>query len=232
MNAALTMHDLPLAERPRERLVSQGAQSLSATEELAIILGNGVRGEPVTKLAERLLASFGSMQGIARASLADLQSINGIGRAKACQIQACAEVARRMQQSTINVLPQAKITSPEIVHTVINGVITDPHKEHYVLVSLDARSKLLGVDVVSMGILDAALVHPRETFATAIRRHAAKVILGHNHPSGDVEPSDDDLIITKRLITAGKILGITVIDHVIVSESSFYSLQAKGRMFN
>ncbi len=230
MSSILTLHDLPHADRPRERLVNHGVQSLSSVEVLAIIVGMGVQGEPVVKLAERLLAQFGSIQGIAQASMADLMSLKGIGMAKACQIQACAEMARRMLQPTVNTTPTTKITSPKTIHSLVKSHITDPYKEHYVLVSLDVRSHLLGIDVVSVGILDAALVHPRETFAAAIRRHAAKVILSHNHPSGEVNPSDDDLVITKRLATAGKILGITVVDHVIVTDEKFYSLQAQGQM--
>lgn len=230
MTQILTLHDMPHTERPRERLVANGAQSLSSVEVLAIILGMGVHGEPVVKLAERLLATFGSIQGITKASLADLCAIKGIGMAKACQILACAEVARRMQQSSTNTEIPLKISDPKTVYSLIKDKITDSHKEHYLLVSLDVRSRLLGVDIVSVGILDAALVHPRETFAAAMRRHAAKVIISHNHPSGDVHPSDDDLLITKRLVTAGKILGIAVIDHVIVSDSRYYSLQAEGQL--
>lgn len=226
----LTLHDLPHADRPRERLASHGVQSLSSVEIVAIILGMGIHGEPVLKLAERLLAHFGSLNGIANASFADLTKLKGIGVAKASQIQACIEISRRIQQVDRSPSSAVKITSPQAVHRLVNEHIIDPFKEHYVLVSLDVRSKLLGVDVVSIGILDAALVHPRETFAMAMRRHAAKVIISHNHPSGDTTPSDDDIIITKRLVTAGKILGITVIDHVIVSESDFYSIQTQGQM--
>ena len=230
MNPVLTLHDLPQIDRPRERLISYGVRNLSSVEILALILGMGVQGEPVLKLAERLLSTFGSLAGIAEASLEELQQIKGVGTAKACQLQACAEVARRMQvsQSKAGVTP--RIADPANVASLARGHIADYHKEHYILISLDVRSKLLGVDTISIGILDAALVHPRETFAAAMRRRAAKVIICHNHPSGDATPSDDDLVVTKRLVTAGKIMGIAVVDHVIVTKQGFYSLQVEGRM--
>ena len=230
MNPVLTLHDLPQLDRPRERLMAYGVRNLSSVEVLALILGMGVQGEPVLKLAERLLATFGSLAGIAEASLEELQQIKGVGTAKACQLQACAEVARRMQvfQPEVGVAP--KIVDPTNVASLARDHITDPHKEHYILISLDVRGKLLGIDTISIGILDAALVHPRETFATAMRRRAAKVIVCHNHPSGDATPSDDDLVVTKRLVTAGKIMGIMVVDHVIVTKHGFYSLQAEGQM--
>lgn len=228
--SALTLHDLPAVERPRERLVAHGATNLSSMEILALILGRGVQGEPVMKLAERLLSTYGSLAGIAAASLEDLQQIKGVGVAKACQLQACAEVSRRIKLECHIAEPRIKVSSPEAVYAQIKNYLHDWHKEHYILISLDVRSRLLGVDIVSVGILDAALVHPRETFSVAMRRHAAKVIVCHNHPSGDVQPSDDDIVVTKRLVTAGKILGIAVIDHVIVSQDGFYSMQVEGRM--
>jgi DNA repair protein RadC len=230
MTNVLTLHDLPKIERPRERLVAHGARNLSSVEILALILGRGVQGEPVVKLAERLLSTYGSLSGIATASLEDLQQIRGVGLAKACQLQACAEMASRMKMDNVVHDAPRKISDPQAVFQLAISHITDFHKEHYVLVSLDVRSKFLGIDTISIGILDAALVHPRETFAAAMRRHAAKVIVCHNHPSGDVNPSDDDLMVTKRLVTAGKIMGIAVIDHVIVSKDAFYSLQVEGRM--
>ena len=170
------------------------------------------------------------MTGIAEASLEELQQIKGVGTAKACQLQACAEVARRMQASPLKADAMSKITDPTNVASLARNHIADQHKEHYILISLDVRSRLLGVDTISIGILDAALVHPRETFAAAMRRRAAKVIICHNHPSGDATPSDDDLVVTKRLVTAGKIMGIAVVDHVIVTKQGFYSLQVEGLM--
>lgn len=229
MANTLTLHDLPLSDRPRERLLAHGVQNLSSAEVLALILGRGVKGEPVMRQAEQLLATHGSLSGIASASLNDLQQLKGMGLAKACQLHACVEIARRIHSQQAS-KEQVKITDPQTIHRLITNHITDFHKEHYIVVSLDARSRLLGVDTISIGILDAALVHPRETFATAIQRHAAKVIVSHNHPSGDSNPSDDDIVVTKRLVTAGKILGIAVIDHVIVTQNSYYSLQVEGRM--
>jgi DNA repair protein RadC len=180
------------------------------------------------QLAAELLRRFGNLQGIAKASLQDLQQVRGIGPAKACQLQACAEFSRRMHVDTP--AQSIKLTEPIGVWRLVKDKLADYHKEHYILISLDARSRLLGVDILSIGTLDAALVHPRETFAMAIRRHAIRVIVCHNHPSGDTRPSDDDLAVTKRLVTAGKILGIAVVDHVVIAKDRFYSLHEHGQI--
>lgn len=224
-----TLHDLPVVERPRERLVAHGMQSLSSQEVLALILGRGTKGQPVMELSQALLKEFGSLQGISQASLESLQQIHGMGLAKAAQLQACIEVGRRIEDGQPS-MAKMKITSAEIVAGLVRPQLRQRNREQYFLLSLDVRNQFIALDKVSEGILDAALVHPRETFEMAIARHAAKIIVCHNHPSGDPQPSDDDLAVTKRLVTAGKVLGITLIDHVIVCKDSFYSLQEHGQI--
>lgn len=224
-----TLHDLPVAERPRERLQAQGIASLSSLEVLALILGRGIKGSPVMDLAQTLLKEFGSFKGISEASLEALQTVNGMGLAKAAQLQASIEVGRRitLDQTEGKAI---KITSADQVAKLVRQQLRHLKREHYFLVCLDTRNKLIAVDKVSEGVLDAALVHPRETFETAIARHAAKIIICHNHPSGEAQPSDDDLAVTKRMVTAGKVLGIAVVDHVIVCRNSYYSLQEHGQV--
>lgn len=227
---SFTLHDLPKSERPRERLKRLGPDSLSAQELLSLILGRGVRGESVSMTSQKLLSYFGSLEGIMNASLEDLQSVKGLGLAKASQLKACFEIARRVftKNEIAEEVQQKEITSAEEVYELIKSKISNYAKEHFVVLSFDTRNKFLGVDTISVGILNANLVHPRETFDAAIRRHAAQIIVTHNHPSGDPEPSEDDLEITKRLVEAGKILGIEVIDHIVVTKNSFFSFKEKG----
>ena len=227
---SFTLHDLPKSERPRERLKKFGAESLSAQELLALILGRGVKGESVSMIAQKLLSCFGSLEGIMNASLEDLQSVKGLGLAKASQLKACFEIARRlfMKSEPAEETRQKEITSAQEVYELIKSKISNYTKEHFVVLSFDIRNKFLGMDTVSVGILNENLMHPRETFDAAIRRHAAHIIISHNHPSDDPEPSEDDLEITKRLVESGKILGIEVIDHIVVTKKGFLSFKDKG----
>lgn len=227
---SFTMHDLPKSERPRERLEKFGQEALSAQELLALILGRGIKGESVSMTAQKLLSSFGSLEGVMNASLEDLKSIKGVGLAKAAQLKACFEVARRLWTKTeIDEETKAKeITSAKNAYELVKSKIVNYKKEHFVVISLDIRNKFLGMDTISIGTLNANLVHPREVFDAVIRRHAAQIIIAHNHPSDDPEPSEDDLMITKRLVESGKILGIEVTDHVIITKTGFFSFKAKN----
>lgn len=227
---SFTIHDLPKSERPRERLKKLGPESLSAQELLAVILGRGVRGESVSMTAQKLLSHFGSLEGIMNASLEDLQSVKGMGLAKASQLKACFEVARRVfiKSEIAKEAKQKEITSATEIYNLVKSKITSYTQEHLVVLSFDSRNKFLGIDTVSVGTLNANLIHPRETFDVAIRHHAAQIIVAHNHPTGDPEPSEDDLEITKRLVEAGKILGIEVIDHIVITKESFFSFKDKG----
>jgi DNA repair protein RadC len=232
MSKSFTIHDLPKSERPRERLKKLGSEALSAQELLALILGRGVRGESVSLTAQKLLSHFGSLEGIMNASLEDLQSIKGLGLAKASQLKACFEIARRVftKNEIADEVKQKEITSAKEIYELIKSKISSYAKEHLLVLSFDSRNKFLGMDTVAVGTLTANLVHPRETFDVAIGRHAEHIIVAHNHPSGDPEPSEDDLEINKRLVGAGKILGIEVIDHIIVCKSGYLSFKEKGLM--
>jgi DNA repair protein RadC len=231
MKKSFTIHDLPSSERPRERLQKFGPDALSAQELLALILGRGIGGESVMMTAQKLLSHFGSLEAIMDASLEDLQNIRGLGIAKASQIKACFEIARRIYNS--DEISESKnknklIISPRDVFKLVKSKILHYAKEHFVVLSFDSRNRFLGMDTISVGTLNANLVHPRETFESAIRRHAAQVVLAHNHPSGELEPSEDDLEITKRLVEAGKILGIELLDHIIITKDGFLSFKDKN----
>ncbi|MBK6506847.1 MAG: DNA repair protein RadC [Ignavibacteria bacterium] len=230
---AFTINDLPLSERPRERLISKGPTSLSTPELLSLLLGSGTKGESVFTLSHRILKSYGSLFKIQNASIEDLKKIRGMGDAKAAKLKACIEIARRMaiEERVFEESEAMKrrncdtITSPDKLFEIIKSKITQFSKEHFFVVSLDTRNNLIGVDEISVGTLTASLVHPRETFESAIRRHAAKIIISHNHPSGETDPSDDDMKITRRLVDAGKIMGIEVLDHIIVTKTSYLSFK-------
>ncbi len=225
MSNSFTIHDLPAEERPRERLVNLGEQALSAQELLQLILGRGIAGESVAVTAQKLLTQFGNLQKLAEASLEDLSSVRGIGLAKAAQIKATFEIGRRL---STQVLPykSKELTDPKKVFQLIKSRLKNYHKEHFYIIALNSRNHSLAE--VSVGSLNASIVHPREVFAEAIKNKAASVIFSHNHPSGDPEPSEDDIVMTKRLVEAGKILGIEVVDHIIVTKNGFSSFKEKS----
>jgi DNA repair protein RadC len=225
MSKSFTIHDLPKDERPRERLVKFGEQALSAQELLQLILGRGVAGESVAVTAQKLLAQFGSLQKLAEASIEELSSIKGIGLAKAAQIKAAFEISRRLS-TQVPSYKSKELTDPEKVYRLIKSKLKDYHKEHFYIIALNSRGH--SITEVSVGSLNASIVHPREVFSEAIKNKAASVIFAHNHPSGDPEPSEDDLLLTKKLVESGKILGIEVFDHIIVAKDSFFSFKNKG----
>ncbi len=224
MSKSFTIHDLPKEERPRERLVKFGEQALSAQELLQLILGRGIAGESVVVTAQKLLSQFGSLQKLAEASIEELSLIKGIGPAKATQLKAVFEIGRRTSSQT-SPHKSKDLSDPKKVYELVKSKLKDYHKEHFYMIALNSRNH--SITEVSVGSLDSSIVHPREVFEEAIKNKAAAVIFAHNHPSGDPEPSEDDLIITKRLVEAGKILGIEVNDHIIITKTGFFSFKDK-----
>lgn len=225
MDKNFTIHDLPLEERPRERLVKFGEQALSAQELLQLILGRGIAGESVAVTAQKLLTQFGSLQKLTGASIEELSQIKGIGIAKSAQIKAAIEMGRRVFTQAPPYKSQ-ELDDPEKVYRLIKSKLKDYRKEHFYIIPINSRN--WSIAEISVGTLNASLVHPREVFLEAIKANAASVLFAHNHPSGNSEPSEDDLTITKRLVEAGKILGIEVLDHIIVTKDNFLSFKAKG----
>ena len=224
MSKSFTIHDLPREERPRERLVELGEQALSVQELLQIILGRGIAGESVAVTAQKLLSQFGSLEKLSEASIEELSSIKGIGPAKATQIKAVFEIGRRIS-TQIPSYKSKELNNPQKVHKLIKNKLKNYHKEHFYIILLNSRN--WSIAEISIGSLNASIVHPREVFSEAIKNKAASVIFVHNHPSGDPEPSEDDLEITKRLVNGGKILGIEVVDHIIVAKDRFMSFKEK-----
>ena len=214
--------DLPKIERPREKLIQYGPARLSNSELLAIILRSGKKGENVIDLANKILKKF-KTENLPATSFDELKSFPGLGPVKACEILACFELGRRLLKGKVAGL----YLKPEDVWKELRD-IRDHKKEHFVIFFLDSRNQEIKREVISVGSLNANLVHPREVFEPAVKNLAAQVILAHNHPSGDPEPSEDDLALNKRLVEAGKILGIEAIDHIIVCKSSYLSFKEKG----
>lgn len=224
MKRSFTLHDLPKSERPRERLQKFGAEALSAQELLSLILGRGVPGESVTVTSQRLLSTFGNVKAISEASLEELANIKGIGLAKASQIKAAFELAKRSEEE---IGEKISIKSSEDVVKLIRPKLKDKKKEYFLVLSLDSRNNLIRVSDVSIGTINANLTHPREVFKEALQSLAVSVVFVHNHPSGDATPSEDDVELTKQLIEASKIIGISILDHIVISSKDYKSLKDK-----
>lgn len=196
-----------------------GPEKLSNSELLAIILGTGVKGVNVVELSNKILKKFGG-DGLAKASVEELKDTFGLGKAKACEISACFELGKRLLKDKKSTL----VLSPKDVWDNLKD-IRDHKKEHFVIFYLDSRNQEIQREIISVGTLNANLVHPREVFEPAVKNVASHIIIAHNHPSGGTEPSEEDIEITRRLIEAGKIMGIEIIDHVIVGKESFLSFR-------
>lgn len=216
-----SMSRIPESDRPREKMVRKGPESLTEPELLAVVLGTGTAGRDVLKVARDVHRRLAHAQG--PWSLSRLRAIAGFGKAKACQIVAAYELARR------RLAPNGRrVTGPESLLPYIS-FIADKRQEYLVCVSLNGASEILGCRVVTIGLLDSTTVHPREVFADPLADRAAAVILAHNHPSGVPHPSRRDISIHRRLIAAGRLIGIEVLDHVILTSDAFYSFKKHGR---
>ncbi len=213
-----------VVDRPRERLRRCGPEALKDHELVAILLGTGYRGNSVIDVARSIVASH-PKEELMTMSLHRLAKLKGVGHAKACMFVAAFELTRRGLEKGIGILPV--ISRPTDVVPSLSD-IKDQRKEYFVCLFLNARNQVIHKEVVSIGSLCASIVHPREVFHAAVHHSAASVILAHNHPSGDVSPSKADIELTRRLVDAGGILGIDVLDHLIVAESDFVSFKERG----
>src|SRR3989344_2606321 len=214
--------DLPRVDRPREKLEKDGPGKLRSSELLAIILRTGFEGTNVVELSRKILNKFGEA-GLASATLEELREIKGLGGSKALQILAGIELGKRVLKGKKNAL----VLSPQDVWNELKE-IRNHKKEHFVVFYLDTRNQEIKREAISVGTLNANLVHPREVFEPAIQHLASHVIVAHNHPSGNTGPSEEDSEITKQLVDAGKILGIDVIDHIIVTKDAFLSFKEQN----
>ena len=216
------MSDLPARDRPRERLAAKGPAALSDLELVAVLLGSGTKGRGVLQVAADLLRQCGPR--LDRLELSALLKVEGVGKAKACQVLAGFELARRHLLKEGPGIREAKDVLP-----YVEG-IRDKKQEYFVCLSLSGANEVLASRVVTVGLLDSSPVHPREVFADPLSDRAAAVIVAHNHPSGRLEPSTEDLALTERLARAGELLGIRLLDHLIVTRRGHVSFKESGRL--
>lgn len=219
--------DMQKEQRPRERLMKSGATALSDPELLAIILRTGSRQENVINLCQRILAQY-NLKQLSQINLAQLMDIHGIKESKAAQIAACFEIARRLE--SFNESEKPKINSPEDVYRRIYPRMRAQKKEMFIELCLDTKNQVIKEGTISIGSLNANIVHPREVFKMALSESAAHIIVAHNHPSGDPTPSREDIEITKKLVETGSIMGIDVLDHVIIGDGRHFSMKEAGHI--
>ncbi len=219
----LTIHDLPAEEKPREKLMSQGPEALSIRELLAVVLTVGTAREDVIEMSSRIIREYGERSTLAEKSPKKLSGELDIPIVKACQIVACGELGRRFYDKSLS--GTVVIRNAKDVYEYLQDMRT-LSKEHMRGLYLNAHNRVIRDEVISIGTINSNIIHPREVFHPAIESNAAAVILAHNHPSGVVKPSDEDVEITKQLIEAGRIMGITLLDHVIITNTAFASIEA------
>ncbi|MFP7299833.1 RadC family protein [Neobacillus niacini] len=223
---SLMIRDFPQDERPRERFIQNGPESLSNHELIAILLRTGTKDESVLQLSNRLLTNFEGLRLLKAATLEEMTEIKGIGQAKAIQILAAVEIGRRI--ANLNYTDRYVIRSPEDGANYVMNDMRFLTQEHFVCLYLNTKNQVLHKQTIFIGSLNASIVHPREVYREALKRSAASIIAIHNHPSGSPDPSREDIDVTKRLVECGKLIGIELLDHLIIGENKFVSLKEKG----
>ncbi len=225
---AYRLREWPEEERPRERMMRLGAEALSNAELLAILLRTGSRRESAVHLGQRILHECGGLKRLAERSWEELTQISGVGPAKALELQASLELGRRVARSR---LPEAPaISSPRDAANLLMEELRHHREEHFIVLFLNTKNRVIARQTLSIGSLNASVVHPREVFRAAIRRSSASILCAHNHPSGDPTPSPEDIQLTRRLAEAGQLIGIEVLDHIVIGDNRFVSLKELGCM--
>jgi DNA repair protein RadC len=225
----IMIRDVPEEERPRERMLQFGAEALSNAELLAILLRTGYARESALSLAQRLLVEAEGLSGLMRLRLEELMQKKGIGLAKAVQVKAGIELGRRIARDS-QFRERVTIRTPRDAAHYMMEEMRYLAQEHFVVLFLNTKNQVSAHETIFVGSLNASIVHPREVFQAAIKRNSASIICLHNHPSGDPTPSPEDVEVTRRLVEAGKILGIEVLDHIIIGDRRYTSMKEKGFM--
>ena len=226
----VTLRDLPSSERPRTRLERLGPGALSTVELLSIVLRTGVEGENALDLSQRLLARYGGLAGLARASFSELVAERGMGVAKAAQLQAALELGRRLMVAQPEEHPV--LYTPTDAAAILMAEIGHLEQEHFCVLFLDARYRVLGIQTLYRGNLTLTQIRVGEVFREAIRRNCTHIVVAHNHPSGDPTPSPDDIAVTRQLVEAGRLLGIEVLDHLIIGQHRWLSMRDRRLGFD
>ncbi|WP_042223330.1 RadC family protein [Oceanobacillus manasiensis] len=224
--SSIMIKNVPKNDRPRERLLENGADHLSNQELLAILLGSGTKAESVMALSNRVLMHFEGLKLLHDATIEELTAIKGIGTAKGVQLLSSIELGKRMSQYKPEV--RYVIRSPEDGANYVMEEMRTLRQEHFVVLFLDTKNQVIHRQTIFIGSLNASIVHPREVFREAVKRSAASIIVIHNHPSGDPTPSKEDIHVTRRLVDSGKMIGIELLDHLIIGDRKFVSLKEKG----
>lgn len=225
-NTRYTIKSLPEDERPREKLIKYGAETLSNVELLAIILKTGSKNASALELSRQLISvNKSGINALIDISVEELIEIKGIGPSKAAGVIAAVELGKRV---SISEKSKHKISSPTDVSNYLMREMGDLKKEYFNIIMLDNKNHIIELHNVSIGSLNSAIVHPREVFKNAVRRSSASIILAHNHPSGNTSPSKEDISITKRLVECGDIMGIKVLDHIIVGKNEYFSFKEQS----
>ena len=221
------MKDIPLNERPRERLINKGVEYLSNEELLAILLKTGTKDSSVKVLASNILKQLDNINSLKDINLQNLIKIKGIGKVKACEILAAIELGKRLNEKTMYI-NQIKIYSSDSIYEYYKDKLNDKKQEHFYCVYLDVKNHIIKDKLLFIGTINESLIHPREIFKEAYLLSAFSVICVHNHPSGNVNPSNNDIVMTKQLKEVGKTLGIKVLDHIIIGKDGYFSFNDNG----
>jgi len=218
----LKVKDIPLDDRPREKLLLRGQQNITDAELLAILLRTGTRGVSVVEMAQKLISKYANLAQLALQSPELLQNNLGIGKDKAATLVAAFEISRRVESQS-KWFSNKSITNPSEVAKMFIPILRDEVKERFIVVSMNAANRIIRYNIISTGNLTSSIVHPREVFKVAIENNSANIILIHNHPSGNSAPSNEDIKTTKKLVEAGKLLDIEVFDHIIIADNNYLS---------
>jgi DNA repair protein RadC len=213
-------------DRPRERMLSLGAEALSSAELFAILLRTGSRNENVIEMSQRILSTF-NLSKLSDLTINELCSIKGVGVAKALQIKAIFELNKRIDLVTKNI---TKISSSKNVFDLMKPILENKKQEHFYVLHLNSKNEILSKKLIAIGTLNSVLIHPREIFKEAIRESAQNIILVHNHPSGDQTPSLSDKEITTKIEKASEIIGIDLLDHIIIGQDKWFSFDDEGEI--
>ena len=224
----MQIKDMPARERPQEKLMFAGPGTLSNAELLALVIRTGTSEKSAVQLAEEVIAYADTIAGgLSKADAKELTGIEGIGDAKACSVIAAVELSKRLISDRV-METSCRLTDSTDVADLLTKETMYEDREFFMAVYLNARMKVESKSIISIGSLDTTLVHPREVFSPAVRRGAAAVIVAHNHPSGDPDPSEEDILLTERLLESSRILGIRLVDHVIIGSGRYVSLRDEG----
>ena len=220
------IRELPFEERPREKMIACGRGTLSNSELLAILLGTGTKEKSALRLAEEVLAlEEKGILFLTECAPEELAKVKGVGAAKSCQILAAVELGKRVATKPREKRPQAG--NPDAIASLFMEELRYYKKEVFNVLMINTKGEVIGIDRTFVGDLCSTVIHPREVFLSAVKRSAAAVAFAHNHPSGDPTPSEDDIVTTKKLVEAGKILGIQVWDHIVIGDGTYVSFREK-----